>query len=128
MRMLNKVKNKKNLKVSLVDFISNDKCSFFPTIYLPEIVFSSFLISTPVLKAHSLSQITGSLKNMVGIAPPKHYQGQYGVWKKVAFHKDIHQSVLDLHRYRSSDLTLIDASIGLVEHHLGGRFADTACK
>ena len=98
----------------------NPRCPFFPEIYLPEIAFTHFIISVPVLKAHSLSAVSGTLKNMVGFAPPKYYSGQYGVWKKAVFHKDIHQAILDLSVYRSPDLTIMDASIGLAEYHLGG--------
>lgn len=96
------------------------RCPFFPEIYLPKIAFESFIISVPVLKAHSLSTLSGTLKNMVGFAPPKYYSGQYGVWKKAVFHKDVHQATLDLNQYRTPDLTVLDASIGLSEYHLGG--------
>lgn len=98
----------------------NKHCPRFPTIYLPEIAFNSYIISVPVLKAHSLSQLSGTLKNMVGFAPPEYYSGHYGYWKKAVFHKDIHQAILDLNSYRTPDLSIMDASLGLVEHHLGG--------
>lgn len=96
-------------------------CTFFKEMYLPEIAYSSFLISVPVLKAHSLAGITGTMKNMMGLAPPKYYSGRYGTWKKAVFHKRMQQSVTDLNRYRSPDLTVMDATIGLPEFHLGGR-------
>ena len=95
-------------------------CPVFPGIYLPKIAFTHFIISVPVLKAHSLATFTGSLKNMIGFAPPLHYSGQYGTWKKARFHHKIHQAIIDLNRYRRADLTLMDASIGLPEYHLGG--------
>ncbi len=97
------------------------KCSVFPQMHLPEIAFNHFIISIPVLKAHSLATITGTLKNMMGFAPPKHYSGQHGIWKKAAFHENMQQAICDLNRYRSADLSLLDATIGLAEHHLGGR-------
>jgi uncharacterized protein (DUF362 family) len=96
------------------------RCPFFPEIYLPKIAFESFIVSVPVLKAHSLSTLSGTLKNMVGFAPPKYYSGQYGIWKKAVFHKDVHQAILDLNQYRTPDLSIMDASIGLSEYHLGG--------
>ncbi len=92
----------------------------FPEIYLPEIVFESFIISLPNLKAHSLAAMTGALKNMVGIAPPAHYAGQYGNWNKAFFHGRMHDSIIDLNRYRSPDFSVMDATIGLTEFHLGG--------
>lgn len=96
------------------------ECPFFPEMYLPEIAFTHFIISLPVLKAHSLSEITGTLKNMVGFAPPKHYSGKFGIWKKAIFHEDPHQAISDLNSYRTPDLTLLDASVGMAEYHLGG--------
>ncbi len=100
--------------------LSEKDCQVFPEIYLPEIAFSHFIISIPVLKAHSLSKITGSLKNMIGFAPPKYYSGKFGIWKKAVFHENIHQSIIDLNRYRTPDLTILDASVGMAEYHLGG--------
>ncbi len=100
--------------------LSIPDCPVFPEMYLPEIAFTHYIISVPVLKAHSLSDVTGSLKNMIGFAPPEHYSGQYGIWKKAVFHNNMHQSILDLNRYRTPDLTVMDASIGMAEYHLGG--------
>jgi len=99
--------------------LCNPACRVFPEMYLPEILFNAFLISFAVLKAHSLSDVTLSMKNLIGCAPPAHYQ-QGGFWKKSAFHARMHESILDLNRYRKPDLALIDASVGMAEYHLGG--------
>jgi len=109
-----------DLNYSALKKLSKDDCQIFPDIYLPEIAFTHYIISVPVLKAHSLSKITGSLKNMIGFAPPKYYSGKYGIWKKAVFHDNIHQSIRELNRYRTPDLTILDARIGLAEYHLGG--------
>ncbi len=100
--------------------LENKDRPVFPEMYLPEIVFTNFIISVPVLKAHSLSLITGTLKNMMGLAPPRYYSGQ-GPWKKTLFHKHLHEAITDLNTYRSPDLSLMDASVGLADFHLGGR-------
>lgn len=100
------------------------RCPVFPEIYLPEIAFTHFIVSVPVLKAHSLSTITGTLKNMMGFAPPAHYSGHGGTWKKAVFHQCMQQSIIDLNRYRTPDLTILDASIGLADYHLGGATCD----
>jgi len=120
-------KLRNNLNVELLDLnnaplrkLTKPDCKIFKEIYLPEILFKSFIISVPVVKAHSLSTITGSLKNMIGVAPPKYYSGTYGIWKKAFFHNQIHDSITELNMYRSPDLTVMDASIGLKDHHLGG--------
>jgi len=73
-----------------------------------------------VLKAHSLSDITGALKNMIGFAPPKHYSGRFGSWKKAVFHQDVHNAITELNLYRTPDLAVMDASVGLADFHLGG--------
>ena len=94
-------------------------CRVFPEFHWPKIAFDYFIISVPVLKAHSLATITGSLKNMMGFVPPRHYQ-QGGHWKKSAFHRQMHRSIVELNRYRTPDLSILDASVGLAQHHLGG--------
>ena len=100
--------------------LKNQDCPVFPEMYLPEIAFTHFIISVPVLKAHSLAEITGTLKNLMGFAPPKYYSGRFGTWKKAVFHREMQQSIIDLNHYRHPDLTVIDASIGLADFHLGG--------
>jgi len=120
-----------SLGVPLVDLnhaplvrLENSSRSVFPELYLPEIALNHYLISVPVLKAHSLAEITGTLKNMIGLAPPKHYSGQYGSWKKAIFHSRMQQSIIELNAYRSPDFTLMDASVGMPDFHLGGRHCD----
>jgi uncharacterized protein (DUF362 family) len=119
-----------NHDVELVDLneaelveLSNPDCSFFPSLMIPHLVMESFVISAALLKAHSLATVTLAMKNMIGVAPPSHYQ-RGGFWKKSAFHEQMHRSVFELNHYRMPDLAFIDASIGLKEHHLGGRTCD----
>jgi len=104
--------------------LHNDNCSVFPEMYLPEIAFSDFLFSVPVLKAHSFSQLTGTLKNMIGLAPPKYYSGRFGSWKKAVFHGKMHRSIVELNEYRTPDLSLMDATVGMPDFHLGGPHCD----
>lgn len=101
----------------------NPDCPVFPSMWLPRIAFSHCIISLPVLKAHSLAGITGTLKNMMGFAPPAHYQSG-GPWKKSSFHTRMHGSLRDLNTYISPHLTLMDASVGMAEYHLGGPTCD----
>lgn len=100
--------------------LTNNHCSVFPEMILPEIAFTHFIVSLPVLKAHSLSTITGTLKNMMGFAPPQYYSGKHGIWKKAVFHDRIHESIADLNKYLLPNLTVMDASVGLADYHLGG--------
>lgn len=99
------------------------RCRRWPEFYLPEIATNCFLLSVPVLKAHTLSEVTLTMKNMMGLAPPDHYH-EGGHWKKAAFHKRIHEAVADLNRYRSPDFTVLDATVGMAEAHLWGPTCD----
>ena len=112
--------------VSLIDlnecetvYLTDSECTFFPEFHMPRIIMEGYLISVPVLKAHSLAQVSGTLKNMMGCAQPVHCQAD-NHWKKSIFHKDMDRAITELNRYRTPDFTIIDATVGLAEHHLGG--------
>ncbi len=95
----------------------------WPEVYMPELLDDLFLLSVPVLKAHSLAGVTLTLKNMMGTAPPAKYQ-QGGHWRKASFHDDVHGSLHDLNRARTPDFTLLDATIGMQQAHLCGPHCD----
>jgi len=105
--------------------LTNPALKRWPEMHLPEVVMESYLISVPVLKAHSLAGVTLSMKNMMGACPPEHYC-KGGHWKKSSFHEGIQEAVADLNRYRKPDFAVIDATTGLAEHHLGGPTCDPA--
>ena len=116
----------KRYDIELVDLneaenirLTDSECRVFPEFYLPKLAFDSFIISFPVLKAHSLADVTLSMKNMMGFPSHHHYQ-QGGAWRKSAFHRQMHRSIFELNRYRKPDLAIIDASVGMAEYHLGG--------
>ncbi len=97
----------------------NKDCKRWPHMYLPKILDDVFLLSVPVLKAHTLASVTLTMKNMMGCAPPSHYQGN-GSWGKSSFHANIHEAIFDLNRYRTPDFTLLDATVGMSSAHLWG--------
>ena len=120
----------KQADVDLVDLdkvptkrLKDKSCKVFREFHMPEIALTHYVISAPVLKAHSLADITGAMKNMMGFAQSRYYQ-QGGHWKKSAFHNRMHQSIAELNLYRAPDLSVIDARIGLAEYHLGGAECD----
>lgn len=123
-----------DLGVTLLDLnlaplrrLANANCRRWPEMYLPEVLFDSLLISVPVLKAHSMAGVTLSMKNMIGVAPPAHYQ-QNGHWQKASFHEEIQAAVFDLNQYRSPDFTVLDATVGMAEAHLWGPVCHPPCK
>nr|WP_320009438.1 DUF362 domain-containing protein [uncultured Desulfobulbus sp.] len=99
------------------------ECTRLPELYYPALLDEVFLLSVPVLKAHTLAGVTLTMKNMMGVLPPSHYQQGSG-WGKSAMHADIDLAVAELNRYRTPDCTLMDCSIGMPESHLWGRHCD----
>ena len=116
-------------KISGVDFIdlNNAKCKVialpegrkWKKVYIPEVVLDFFVISMPVLKAHTLAQVTLSMKNMIGVCPPKYYQAD-GFWRKSAFHTQIHEAIVDLNEASAPNFCVLDATVGLCKSHLSG--------
>ncbi|MBW2328309.1 MAG: DUF362 domain-containing protein [Deltaproteobacteria bacterium] len=100
-------------------------CKRWPELFLPKIGYNCFLLSVPVLKVHTLAGVTLTMKNMMGLVPPAHYQ-QGNSWKKSSFHTNIQEAIADLNRYRTPDFTILDATIGMVESHLWGRTCEPA--
>ncbi len=98
---------------------SRPDCRRWPELHLPAMAYDAFLLSVPVLKAHTMDSVTLTLKNMMGLAPPAHYQ-EGSSWKKSSFHRDLGRAVADLNRYRCPDFTLLDARVGMAEAHLFG--------
>lgn len=92
----------------------------FPAYFIPTLALESYIITVPVLKAHSLSTVTLALKSMMGFAPPSKYQVG-GHWKKSFFHRHMEEAIIEMNLYRRADMVLIDASVGMAEYHLGGK-------
>ena len=61
-------------------------------------------VSVALAKTHSLTMITGALKNMFGLLPRK---------DQSFYHPEIHEVILDLNRMFRSSLCLIDGRMGL---------------
>ncbi len=91
----------------------------FKEIWLPKVLFEAYVLSVPVLKAHTLAEVTLTMKNMIGVLPPKFYQEQ-GHWKKSYCHRELHTAILELNQYKSPDFTILDARRGLAKSHLSG--------
>jgi uncharacterized protein (DUF362 family) len=98
--------------------LKDGRCRLFSEFLMPRLIMESLLISVPVLKRHSLARVSLTMKNMLGCAPPAHYGGL--AWKKSKFHQKLHRSIFEMNLYRSPDLTILDASVGLSRFHLGG--------
>jgi len=111
--------------IRLIDFdeaesieLQNPDALYLKSFHLPRIVQEAFLVSIPVLKDHSFTKTTLSLKNMFGLAPRKHYGGS---WNKSKLHSpSTDESVVDVCLYRKPDLSIVDATVALKGSHLAG--------
>ena len=99
--------------------LHNPDALHLKSFHLPRIVQDAYLISIPVLKDHTFTKTTLSMKNMFGLAPGKHYGGS---WNKSRLHSpSTDESVVDVCLYRKPDLSIIDATVALKGGHLSGR-------
>jgi uncharacterized protein (DUF362 family) len=70
-----------------------------------------FLVNVPVMKAHSITRITCSLKNLKGVMPRA---------MKTAFHgRDLNRAIAQLNSVLSPDLILVDGMQGDLSSELG---------
>lgn len=78
---------------------------YFKSPELPAIlVDAETFASVALAKTHSLTMITGALKNMFGLLPRK---------DQAFYHPSIHEVILDLNRMFRSSICLIDGRTGL---------------
>lgn len=100
--------------------LENKNARVYKEIYLPEIIFDSYLISVPVLKDHSIATVTLGLKNMIGLLHKKHY-GNYWSYNRSDVHRvGVDEAIADLNDYIDIDLTIIDGRLGQEGSHLSG--------
>ena len=115
----------KQYGIRLIDFnkedavlLKNCDALVLKEFYMPTIVQNSFIVSVPVLKDHSFTKTTISMKNMFGIAPEPYYCGS---WNKSKLHTpSTHKSVVDICCYKKPDLCVVDAVVVLTGMHLSG--------
>ncbi len=102
--------------------LENPSFEYLPTFHMPQCVLDCYLISIPVLKAHSMAKVTLALKSMIGVAPAKHYKASS--FRKSRLHgknnRELHRYIVELNQYRTPDLTVIDAAVGMAEAHIWG--------
>jgi len=75
------------------------------------------VVSVALAKTHSLTMITGTLKNLFGFLPRK---------DQAFYHPNIHEVILDLNNMFRSSLCLIDGRIGL-EGVISGKPKSLGC-
>ena len=91
---------------------------YFKNPDLPAIIADmGTIVSVALAKTHSLTMITGALKNLFGLLPRK---------DQAFYHPNIHEVILDLNRMFRSSLCLIDGRMGL-EGVISGKPRSLGC-
>jgi len=87
------------------------KSRFIKSLYISKIIIDAdFIINVPKFKTHSLTTITGAIKNMFGIIPGG---------KKAKLHTFSHsiaefaELLIDIYQIRVPDLNIMDAIVGM---------------
>ena len=115
----------KKYGIELIDFneaesvlLKKDNAFQLKQLHLPKIALDAFIISLPVLKDHSFTETTVSMKNMFGLPPSRYYRG---AWNKSKLHSpSTDKSVVDVCLYKKPDLSVVDATTVLKGMHLAG--------
>ncbi|MDZ7836652.1 MAG: DUF362 domain-containing protein [Actinomycetota bacterium] len=99
----------------------NDNALAYRQIYLPRVLFEDYyFISVPVLKAHTITRVTLSYKNLVGLLAQKHYGGYWHYRRSDVHRVGVEKAIYDLSNYVPIDLAIIDAATGQADSHLRG--------
>lgn len=88
----------------------NDEFLKFDSIQYPQIMKDSFIVSLPVLRTDEESEIAGSLQNMLGAFPAKHYTGFFSTIKNKIRKWPIKYSIHDILKCRMPEFAIVDAS------------------
>lgn len=103
--------------VSLVDLneteteqVELDSAIKFQKIHYPKLLMESFVISLPKLGEDEETQISGSLSNMLGAYPTRHYSGFFSSTKNKLRKSPIKYAIHDVLMCKMPDFALIDAS------------------
>jgi uncharacterized protein (DUF362 family) len=114
----------KKHRVKLVDLnedefeiAKNPNAVFLKEFEFPLTLKDAYLISVPVLKEHSITGVTLSLKNMLGATLGE----RATIARKGRFHKRLDESIIDINLYLKPSLAVIDGRIAGIGGELGGR-------
>jgi uncharacterized protein (DUF362 family) len=97
------------------EILEDKKALFLKKFELPLTLKNSFVISVPILKEHSITGVTLSLKNMLGATLGEKAR----IAKKGRFHKKLDESIVDINSYIKPKLAIIDGRIAGIGGELG---------
>lgn len=99
-----------DLNLAECESIGSNEFVGFETIFYPQLLKESFVISAPKLNLHDSLHITGSLSNMRGAYPGKYYRGLFGSRKTKLDAYPLKYQVHDIAVAHMPNLAVIDAS------------------
>ncbi len=95
---------------------SNAKALALKEFESPLTLKDSYIISAAVLKVHSITKVSLSLKNMLGATLGEKAR----VAKKGRFHRKLNESIVDINIYLKPSLAIIDGRQACIGGELGG--------
>lgn len=95
---------------------SNVKALALKEFEFPLTLKDSYIVSAAVLKVHSITKVSLSLKNMLGATLGEKAR----VAKKGRFHRKLDESIVDINLYLKPSLAIIDGRQACIEGELGG--------
>jgi len=113
-RKLGYLRLERRYGVKLVD-LNNDSFEvvrdggalFLKGFELPSTLKGAYVVSVPILKEHSITRVSLSLKNMLGATLGEGAK----VAKKGRFHKSLDESIIDVNLYLKPSLAVIDGRV-----------------
>ena len=89
------------------EVVRNENALFLKEFEFPLTLKNAYVISVPVLKEHSITGVTLSLKNMLGATIGEKAR----VAKKGRFHKSLNESIVDVNTYIKPKMAVIDGRV-----------------
>jgi uncharacterized protein (DUF362 family) len=89
------------------EIIKNQKALFLKEFEFSLTLKDAYIISVPVLKEHSITKVTLSLKNMLGATIAEKAR----VARKGRFHRSLDESIVDINSYLKPSLAVIDGRV-----------------
>ncbi|MBS7288465.1 MAG: DUF362 domain-containing protein [Candidatus Freyarchaeota archaeon] len=107
-----------DLNMDSYEVVENESAIVLKKFEFPLTLKDAYVVSVPVLKEHSITGVTLSLKNMLGVA-----LGEKGrVARKGRFHRlGIDESIVDVNMYVKPKLAVIDGRVAGVGGELGSK-------
>ncbi len=123
-RKLGYLKLSEKYGVKLVDLNNDDfelkenpKAFFLKKFEFPLTLKNAYIVSAPIMKEHSITHVTLSLKNMLGATLGEKAK----LAKKGRFHESLNESIVDVNLYLKPKLAVIDGRIAGVGGELNAK-------